>query len=1057
MRKAYILSMAFVLLCTGISKAQDKKITGTVSSEEGETLPGVTVVVTGTSIGDITGVDGKYEINVPEDAISLTFSYVGMQKLVEPIEGRSLINVQMVPDLVGLDEVVVVAYGAQSRKSLTGSVGTVDEELIENQQVISVGRALQGTTPGVNVITGIGQPGENPIIRIRGISSVNASAAPLIVVDNVPYSGNLSSINPNDVESVSVLKDASSSALYGSRAANGVVMITTKKGKTGEPRINFRTSYGISNRAVPEYDFISSEDYMKLAWEALRFEGMEIELPEGQTPGQYASSQLIANLRYNPYVISEPIDASGNLKPGAELKWNTDWENLLTNDDARKQLYSLDIGGGDEKTTYFISGSYLDQEGYAITSKYKRYTGRVNIETKLRKWLSAGINANLSYSDQNVPNQEGTPFANNIQFIRSMASIYPLYQRDDNGELVVDEQGNPLYDFGQNSESRSVNEARPVLNPSNLVATTYLNDIQRERYNTGVNSYLDFKFTDFLSFKTNFAIDHYVFDRFDYDNPDNGDGENVKGRVQRQKNITNFWTWYNQLLFEQAFGSHTVTATAIGEAYNYTYEYLNAQKTGFPFNGLKEFNAAASLEDLSGYTNQTRLASILGRVGYDYQKRYYLEFSGRNDASSRFSKENRNGTFFSAGATWIISEESFLSGMTSLNLLKLRASYGQVGNNDLLDQNQVNLNNVLDERQLSSFFPYLYILETGYDDLTNSGVFLESLSNPLITWEKVSNLNIGVDFGIFNNRLSGSVDWYEKITTDMLFNRPLAPSVGEPIIPENYGDLKNTGVELQLNSVNVRNSDFNWQTSFNIAFESNELIKLPQEEIIQGSKKLEVGKSIFEFYIQEWAGVDPDDGAAMWYMDVVDENGNVTGKETTKDYDQATRYYQGSALPKARGGLHNSLNFKGIEFSFLFNYSIGGKILDYDYAGLMHGYNKMGYQLHSNILDRWQQPGDNTDVPRLNTGNSDVDQRSSRFLFDNTYIRLRNVTLAYSFNESVLSSIGFIQKLTIKAQADNYWTWSQHPGLDPEQNIGGTTDNRSSIFKTISFGLNVGF
>jgi TonB-linked SusC/RagA family outer membrane protein len=1040
------LPIVFLLLFLSfVTRAQERTINGKVySREDGLPIPGATVLVKGTMIGTITDVEGNYSIQVPSDESILVFSHIGMITREVIVGTQSVIDLPMEYDLRQLTEIVVVAYGTQQRQALTGAIGVVDEDVIKNQQIVSVGRALQGTTPGVNVITNTGQPGENPTIRIRGISSINASAEPLIVLDGVVFNGNLNSISPNEIESINVLKDASASALYGSRAANGVLLITTKSGKrSGEPKIDVSASFGISNRAIPEYEFINAEEYMKLAWEALRFEGEELGDPN---PGQYASDNLIDNLKYNPYGIANPIDANGNLVSGADLLWETDWEKELTRENALRQDYSISFSGGNDKTQYFIFGGYINQEGQIITSKFERINTRLNLETELQDWIRIGTKSAFSYSNQNFPTQEGLAFANNVQYIRSMSNIYPVYMHDEDGNLILDEEGNPEYDFGENQPGRIVNVNRPVLRPSNLVATTILNDIQRQRYYTNLNGFVDISFLRDFSIRSNISYEMYTFDRFDFQNPDNGDGENVNGRVRRQKNITNAWTWYNQLNYDKTFGSHSVNASFITETYSFKYEFLNAQKTGFPFNGLKEFNAAASLEDISGFTNQHRMFSLLGRASYNFDGRYFAELAIRGDKSSKFAPENRLGTFTSVGASWVLSNESFFGEVDVISFLKLRASYGELGNNKILDKDASEV-----------YFPYISAFETGYDDLDNSGVFFNYLANSTISWEKVNMLNIAVDFGFLDDRLTGSVEWYNKLTTGMLFDRPLARSVGYPSVQENNGDLKNTGVEILLNSTNFRNERFIWNTGFNISFEKNEITKLPQEEILVGPLKLTEGSSIYEFYIEEWAGVDPEDGAAMWYMDEMDENENVTGRTTTKNYDEADRYDLGSSLPKVRWGFSSDIRFMGFDFSFLLAASHGGKVHDYDYANLMHGYNNMGYQLHRDILNRWQETGDATDVPRLNTGNSDVDQRSSRFLVDNSYVRLRNITLGYSLNPEILSNSKVLRSFRVFIQADNYWTWSKNEGLDPEVGLNGLTNNRSSMFKTFSFGLSLGF
>lgn len=1039
--KRSLLMFALLFLGAFSVIAQEIAVKGVVKDETGTPLPGVTVIIKGTTTGTATDVDGKYALKVPSSTTVLVFSYVGYNPQEITVGTQSTIDVQLETNTV-LDEVIVVAYGEVEKKAVTGAIGSVKAEDIKDQQIVSVGRALQGTTPGVNIITSSGQPGANPTIRIRGVASINASAAPLIVLDGVVYNGNLNSISADEIETMNVLKDASAAALYGSRAANGVIVITTKSGKPGKMQLNFNASTGVSQRAVKEYEFVSADEYMQLAWEALRFEG---EDAGEANPGQYASDNLInPNLNYNPYGVANPIDANGNLVAGANLLWDTDWESILMRDEASRQDIDLNISGGNENVRYFFSTSYLSQQGLTRTSKFERINTRMNVDAQLNDWLSMGVKTAFSYSDQNFPNQGGTGFANNIQYIRSMANIYPLYMRDQDGSFLLDADGNRQFDFGVPVLGRTVNVNRPVLQPSNLAASTLENDFQRERYITTLNGYMQADFLKYFTFRTNFSLDFYLLDRFDYQNPNNGDGQNVGGRVRRDKDVTTAWTWFNQLSFNRTFGDHTVGAKVISEAYNFTVEDLQASKTSFPFAGLTEFNAAATLESTIGFTNQQRLASILGQVSYNYKGKYFLDVSWRQDGSSRFSKDNRIGTFASIGASWAISDENFMDNIDAISFLKLRGSFGELGNNDLLDANS-----------LSIFFPYLNAFSTGFDDLGNPGIFLGTLSNPDITWETVRQLNIGIDFGLFKDRITGSVEWYNKETENLLFNKPLAASTGETNIQSNIGSLSNKGIEIVLNTTNIRSNGFEWTTSFNISFEKNEITELAQDEIINGTKKWEVGKSIYDFFLQEWAGVDPADGAAMWYKDEDDGSGNIT-KVITKDYDEATRYFQGSALPDARGGITNRLSYKGIDLSFLWFFSFGGDVLDTDYSALMHGFNNMGNQLHVDIKDRWQQPGDITDVPRLSTANTDGNRRSTRFLYDNTHARLRNITLGYSCGKDLLDKMKVFRSLRVFVAADNLITLSGRDGMDPEQNIQGTTSNRSSIIKSFSAGINIG-
>ena len=1034
---AWILTPLLVLLMS-FSYAQEKTITGNVTDHEGLALPGVTVLVVGTTTGTQTDFDGNYTIKASVGQV-LRYSYVGQKTTERKVGASNTISFQMEEDAEALDEVVVVAYGSQKKKSIVGSVTSLGEEMIDSQQLTTVTSAIQGTVAGVNVITSGGQPGSNPTIRIRGIGSINASADPLIILDGVPFNGNINSISGDQIESMNILKDASSTALYGSRAANGVVLITTKKGSYNSgSKITVSAVSGFSTPAVALHDRIGNDDMMRYSWEAERNKNLYVSGQSATDAGINASQSLISNLGYNPYNVAQPVDQNGNLVAGATSLWETDWEDAMLRSAAQRNEYTVSISGGGESSRFFLSSNYLNQEGAVRESDFERFTTRLNIETEVKDWLTVGLNTSLSTSKQNFPTQSGSTFQSSYQWIYSMSSIYPLYRRNENGGLVLDNSGNKIYDYGS-TPSQSVNGSRPLLGNENAVGSLYNYDDVNKRTNTTVNGFAKIKFSDNLSFKTNLSYENYLFDSNSYDAYDVGVASSVGGRVDQSRDITTTFNFTNSLNYDKTFGDHGIQATAIFEAYKLKIDALGAQGTGF-LPGVKVLNGSTLPEGVSGFVNEDRLTSYLGRLAYSYKDRYFIEGSYRRDGSSRFSEDTRWGNFFSVGGSWVISDENFLAGSNTINLLKLRASYGELGNNGT-----------------SSYFPYLQGFETGNNELDNTGVLLGDVTDPNLTWETSALFNVGVDFSLLRDRLDGSFEYYSKESIDLIYTKPLPISTGNSGITTNVGSIKNSGYEMALTGRLIQNNKVTWSLGVNAAINKNEITELTQDEFITGTKKWKEGKSLYDFFIQDWAGVDPEDGYGMWYKDVLDAEGNPTGeRETTKDYSEATRYYQGSSLPDVTGGLTTDLKVGGFDFNMLFNFSFGAQVYDSSYAGLMDGFSRPGYTASPDVANRWTQPGDITDVPLLLNSQNDFNGTSTRFLFDNDYVRLRAITLGYSLPSDITKK-AYLDNVRIYLRGDNLFTWQSHKGIDPEQSLAGTTDSRSSLLKTISLGLNVQF
>ena len=1018
------------------SFAQERTVSGKIVDKNNLPLPGSTIVIKNTTNGTSADFDGHYLIKVNQGE-TLVFRFVGYANREITVGASNTINVTMQEDATTLEEVVVVAYGAQTRESIVGSVGVVSSATIETQQVTSPLRALQGAVPGVSLLTAGGQPGSNPIIRIRGISSESLSRGPLIVVDGAPFTGNLSTISQDQIESVSVLKDASSSALYGSRASGGVILITTKRGHIGAaPKVTLRSQIGLSNPTVGIHNLAAPEDYLKLTWQALRNTN---QYQNGQTAtdaAQNATNGLVDYLGYNPYSASNPIDVNGNLVAGANLLWNSDWEKEVIREDYLRVNHNIGVSGGSDKTRYFMSFDYLNEEGPVTPSNFERVSSRLNLETQINDWFKVGLNSSFSRSSSNNPDQTSGNTTQAISWIYGLSSIYPIYARDANGSLIRDDAGDRIFDLGNGLVTgQAVNSTRPVFNGENILASLTLGKERRVRTNYLANAFAEINLSEGLTFKTRLSYENYLFDSFSYDDDKIGAASNVQGRVSQSRDLTTTLNAIQSLNYKNSFGAHNISIDAITEAYTNTQDNLLSQGTGF-LPGVDNLDGSTTPESVGGNIITSRINSYLGRFNYNFNGKYYGEFSIRRDGSTRFHEDTRWGNFIAGGASWIVSKESFLSDSNTLTFLKLRGSYGELGNN-----------------RTTSLFPFQSVFQTGFVNEGNSGILLEGVSDVNLRWEKIESLNIGVDFELFNGIISGTLEYYNKESVDLILDKPLPRSLGVNKIVTNIGSIKNYGWEASLRSNNFNSDDFTWTTGINFALNKNEWTKLPQDEILNGSKRYKVGGSIFDFFIREWAGVDPADGRGMWFVDVLDTNGDVIDKVTTKSYDNATRYEQGkTSLPDIEGGFTSFIRYKQFDLNVLFNFSFGAYLLDTDYSSLINPFENPGGSAHPDNFNAWKTPGDMTNFPLLLASNNDHASRSTRFLYKNDYVRLKSLTFGYNLPRSMIERMG-LSKLRLFLQADNIFTWQSHKGIDPEQAFNGVSNNRSPLSKTITSGI----
>jgi TonB-linked SusC/RagA family outer membrane protein len=1024
--------------------AQDRKISGVVSQQsDNKPLPGVVVKVKGSKKAVSTDTDGKYSISLEPTENTLVFSFIGFT--TKEVAVAALVeNVQLQSEENRLNEVVVVAYGTANKATYTGSASVVRAKDLENRQVSSVSRSLQGLVPGLQSVATAGQPGSDATIRLRGIGSVNASSAPLYVVDGIPFSGNINSISNNEIQSVSVLKDASASALYGSRGANGVIIITTKQGQlNSKPTVSINANTGISTRAFKDYDYLDNGEYFELYWEALR----NNQLDQGKTAAQaaqYASTELVGALKINPFgsAFPQPVGLNGKLLAGANSLWDDDWTESLSRNGIRNQI-EVGISGGSEDSKYFIAGGYLDDKGFIVGSGFSRYNARVNYNTKVNKWFEAGLNIAANTTSQDAPPQSDSNQGNFANFGRLVANIYPVYERNGDGSYKLDAEGNKIYDFGNYRPSAAATG-------NNLLGGVDLNKYNNKQDALIFRGNFQFNILKGLKLKNSANADYVSRLNHSYTNPGFGSGLAGRGSVSKSSSRSLGVTINNLLDYTfDLSDQHHFNVLGGQELYLLNSSGLSGSRSNFGFQGKDEPAAASLLNSFTGDSDEYKLSSFLGKVDYNFAQKYFFSASFRRDGSSRFSPSSRWGNFWSLGGSWNVSSESFLKGEPWLNNLSLRASYGAQGNDNL-----------------GGYYAYqdLYSI---YNSLGEAGLVTSRLPTPGLKWETNLNFNTGIDFAVFNNRLSGTFEVYQRKSKDLLFSRPLAPSLGFTAIDDNIGSLRNNGFEGQINVVPVSTADFRWDFGINFGHFNNKITELPQKEIISGTvgqlgstKKLVVGGSVYDFFIREWAGVDPSNGKPLWYKNTyaTDAGGvrTITGKTTTSVFAEADQYFQGSALPDVYGGITSRFKYKDIELSFLVSYNIGGKILDLDEVMISHNGDNPGRTWSKDILNRWTPENTNADIPRLNTQATNWNSISSRFLYDASYARLKNLTASYSLPAKLTSGIGF-KSIRVTASGENLFTLFGHDGLDPEQAVDGVTFYRYPAQKTISFGLNASF
>lgn len=1011
------------------SVQQKKVISGKIADDKGIPLAGVSVAVKGSTIGTISNGNGDYSLEVPENAGALVFSFIGMKTLEEKIGSNSVLNVVLNPVLQNVDEVMIVAYGTVKKETFTGSAKMLNETKIRTLQNPDLTESLQGNVSGVEISQSSGSPRASASIRIRGIGSINASNNPLIVVDGMPYGNSLNTINAIDIESVSILKDAAATALYGSRAANGAVLITTKKGNGQKPKVEFIAQWGINSRAIPNYETVNTPAYFELMWEGLFNAYSGAGMPN---PADLASKNIVGNLIYNPYSINEPVGTDGKIKPDAKLLWDGDWADAIYKT-GKRQEYGLVFSGGDVDNQYYMSLGFLENDGILVNSKYKRYTARLDNQRKVLDWLKIGMNLAGSTTNSNEPIGETGSASLNYQ-ATSIAPVYPIYLREINGNIINDASGNPLFDYGMNGDEDGRAQRPYWANPG-------VNFLGSEQYdkNTLINDQLSVRttseiaFTNELSLKTSLSFDYSQLANHRFLNSEFGNAAITNGSGTRSESKQKVWTVNNILNYSKSIGNHSFSGLAGHERYKMNSSFLTAGKTNFDFVNMNELAAGSVITNANSFEDNYTLESFLSRVNYDFDNRYYFSASYRTDGSSRFHKNVRWGNFWSLGTSWRMSEEKFMEGTNNwLTNLKLKASYGTVGNDNL-----------------GTYYAYQQLYSTGHNNLDQTGVQISRLGTPALTWEVNKTSNFGVEMEIFN-RLNVEVELFRRKVEDMLFARPLPLSAGITAVDENIGDMQNTGIEFSVFANVVQTNNFSWNFELNATHYKNKITKLMQDEIIAGKFQYKEGNSAYDFYLKEWAGVNPENGDPLFYTD----SKEVENRGTTNNWFLAPKFNLGTALPDLFGGFTNTFNYKGMELQLLFNYKKGGSLYDNAYQLITQSGIYNGLNIHKDVLDRWTPENTDSQIPSMNSFNYHGNITSSRYIMDASYLRLRNLSLSYYLPDNVVAKMKMENcKITVTGQ--NLLTLSNSKGYDPEAGFNNEVMFNYPQLKVISLGLNI--
>lgn len=1064
MRKVVLL-LASLLTWIGCALGQQRTVTGVVTSaEDGTPMIQLAVQVKGTQTGVVTDADGRYSIRVASPETVLVFTYTGFETQEITVGEQTTINVVMQTANEEIDEVMVVAFGKTKKSTFTGSAAAVGSAELERKQVSNVLNALSGKVPGVTVSSGDNQPGKSSSIRIRGEGSFSASSAPLYVVDGAPFDGDISSINPADVESTVLLKDAASAALYGARAANGVVMITTKSGANardeGSMNVNVTAKVGYNFRGIPDYDKVTDpKEYVAKYFEAI-YNPYREQKPTATEQQIYnlALSRILGakGLIYFPFTKEDPAaawfvpngDGTWKMNPdvtvGRLIKDGAGTEYWLQPDDWNKEAYSpnmrqeytVSLSGRTSKANYFFSAGYLNDKGYTVRSSFERFTTRLRGDYRPKTWLNLG--ANLSYAgyktnqlDASITASSGSS-ANIFAMTNFAAPIYPIYVRDGEKKIVKTETGRIVYDFG---DGQFPLRRRPYLAQANPLAMNTYDYNDRVAHIIGVRGNADFilPYGFRISLVGGFDADNTYATRSL--NPFYGQYADAGGEISKSFDRQTSFNVQQLLTWNHSYGHNNIDVLLGHEFYETDESELEGTKMGIFRPTNRELDGAINTPNTSSARSIYRIEGFLGRLQYDWAERYFVTVSFRRDGSSNFAKAHRWGNFGSIGASWLISKEAFMESTRGfLDLLKLKASYGVQGNDNL---------------PAGSSFVYMDLYRLTNNDNNYASSFYRK-GNPDLTWETSHNINVGLEFAFFRNRLTGSVDLYQRQVTDMLFQVSVPLSSGYSYYWDNIGAMSNRGIDFELRGVPYKDRNIQWSIYVNGGVVKNRLDKLPDQwkvneyGYISGNNIYKEGGTLYDLFIPKYEGVD-DKGHSLWKT----ATGTTNNYDLTSLNENRTLFKDVSSL--MRGGFGTNVDFFGFDFNASMTYGIGGRGFDGTYQSLMHSGNRNGTAWHKDILKSWTE-SKHSNIPKVDILDRDANSTSDRFLVSRSYLAIDNLTLGYTFKKEWMDRIG-IGSLRVYAVADNVWLFSARKGYDPR--FGGGVGYKA--IRTISGGLHLTF
>ena len=1047
-KKMFLFVFGLVVINT-IALAQTQ-ITGKVTDEQGNPIVKATILEKGTKNGVPTNEDGNFKISLKKLKTILVISAVGFQS-VEVTKIQDFNNIILVKKEEVLDGVVVVAFGTSSKKKSTGSSVTVTAGDFSNRPTSNILNTITGSAPGVITTSANGQPGSAPTIRIRGFGSINASSDPLYVVDGVPYGNGIQNINSDDIESYSILKDAASTSLYGSRAANGVIIITTKKGIIGDPTVNFRIENAVNSRAINEYDRLNPFQYYEIEWEAYRnsllYANNPISLDSANrvASGLTSRAGIFDQLKNNPFNVknNQIVGVNGKINPNAQLLYpgDLDWNQYLIRKPSRGN-YTLSLNGADKKIDYFFSLGYLNDIGYIIKSDFERYTIRANVNSKVKNWLKMGTNLSGSISSSNTANDGTTnAYVNPFYSTRTIASIYPVFTHDSVGNFIKD----PLtkqnaYDLSATSRASGAGPGRNVVAETNYNITKFKTNLW------SIRSYADINLLKELKFTFNAGYDINVYAAQEYGNTLVGDAapSGAGSNTQFQREVINL----NQLLnyTKKINNIHSIDILLGHESFNRIYSLFTGSRSNVIVPNNFELINFTTTTNISSSSTNYNVEGYFSRLNYGYKDKYFLTGSFRRDGSSRFFVDNRFGNFYSVSAAWLLSSESFIKKIPWVDYLKLRGSIGQTGNDDV-----------------NTFYAWQAFYNLGNNNATEPGILLASVENKNLVWEVNTQKDIALEFTLFKNKVNGTFEYFHRVSDNLLFSLPLPLSTGFTSVNKNVGSMVNKGFELNLSINILKTKDFNWILENNVTILKNVILALPDQfqasGIITGTKKYLANQSIYDYWLRDWRGVDSSNGREIYSKDPkTTYNTNTdkiikTGDTVTNDYNKANYKYNGSAIPDFYGSIKNTFSYKQFTLSVLLTYQIGGFIYDNGYATLMHN-GTYGTAFSTDVLNRWQKPGDITNVPRVQNGLTSVG--SSRWLIDASYLNIRSVSFSYILPKNISQKLK-LNSLQAYISAENLMLLSKRNGLDVTQTFSGVTSNSYTPTRTISFGITGNF